>query len=91
MEQLSQSPFFPVPVRWFEIPVQTARWGLGQLAQSSKAASSAAGLDSSDDTAESEPATRTDAAVASQSELTSADTTPEPDSRMVGVILNEYA
>jgi hypothetical protein len=27
MSEQSESPFFPVPVRWFEIPMNTARWG----------------------------------------------------------------
>jgi len=27
MNEHSESPFFPVPVRWFEIPMNTARWG----------------------------------------------------------------
>ena len=27
MNEQPESPFFPVPVRWFEIPIQTARWG----------------------------------------------------------------
>ena len=30
MEVTEQSPFFEVPVRWFEIPMNTARWGFVQ-------------------------------------------------------------
>lgn len=91
MEQLSQSPFFPVPVRWFEIPVQTARWGLGQLAQSNATESSAASLDSSAPAESAVAATSTDATVAPESEMTSADTSAESTGSTVGVILNEYA
>jgi len=91
MEQLSQSPFFPVPVRWFEIPMQTARWGLGQLAQSNPADDPAETADTWASKPQAATATRTDADVAPESELTSADTSAEPDSPAVGVILNEYA
>ncbi len=27
MHEQPDTPFFPVPVRWFEIPMDTARWG----------------------------------------------------------------
>jgi hypothetical protein len=30
MDVTEQSPFFPVPVRWFELPVSTSRWGFVQ-------------------------------------------------------------
>jgi hypothetical protein len=30
MERVEQSPFFEVPVRWFEIPMNAARWGFVQ-------------------------------------------------------------
>jgi hypothetical protein len=33
MSEQSESPFFPVPVRWFEIPMNTARWGLMRLTE----------------------------------------------------------
>ena len=91
MEQLSQSPFFPVPVRWFEIPMQTARWGLGQLAQSTMAETSATVADDLAPTAAFTTATSTDANVAPESELNFADTPAEPENPAVGVYLNEYA
>ncbi|MBE2213241.1 MAG: hypothetical protein IAE82_05165 [Opitutaceae bacterium] len=91
MEQLSQSPFFPVPVRWFEIPMQTARWGLGQLAQSTTADTSAEVADPLAGLATKATATSTDANVAPESELTSADTSTDTESPSVGVLLNEYA
>lgn len=91
MEQLSQSPFFPVPVRWFEIPMQTVRSGLGQLAQSKPADSSAAVVDSRASKSADATATSTDAAVAPESELTFADTSADTESQSVGVLLNEYA
>ena len=31
MAEQSESPFFPVPVRWFEIPMNPARWGFARL------------------------------------------------------------
>lgn len=37
MDQQSNSPFFPVPVRWFEIPMTTPRWGLARLLEASRA------------------------------------------------------
>lgn len=91
MEQLSQSPFFPVPVRWFEIPMQTARWGLGQLAQSKAAESSAASVDPSAAKAATSTATSTDAVVAPESDMTTSDTTTDLEGQTVGVLLNEYA
>lgn len=91
MEQLSQSPFFPVPVRWFEIPMQTARWGLGQLAQSNTAESSAEVADSKSSRTSETTATSTDANVAPESDMAYADTSADSTSATVGVILNEYA
>jgi hypothetical protein len=91
MEQLSQSPFFPVPVRWFEIPMQTARWGLGQLAQSKATDSSAASVDPSAPKAADSTATSTDAVVAPASEMTTSDTSADTENPTVGVLLNEYA
>ena len=37
MNEQSESPFFPVPVRWFEIPMNTARWGFMRLSELSEA------------------------------------------------------
>jgi len=31
MSEQTESAFFPVPVRWFEIPMNTARWGFAHL------------------------------------------------------------
>jgi hypothetical protein len=31
MNEQSESPFFPVPVRWFEIPMNTVRWGFMRM------------------------------------------------------------
>jgi hypothetical protein len=91
MEQLSQSPFFPVPVRWFEIPMQTARWGLGQLAQSNTAGLPAEVVDTPGRSASFTTATSTDATVAPESELTYADAPTAAEGPPVGVLLNEYA
>jgi len=91
MEQLSQSPFFPVPVRWFEIPMQTVRWGLGQLAQSAAAGPTAAVSASPSPAAERPTATRTDATVAAEAPSASAESSPQPDGQKVGAVLNEYA
>lgn len=91
MEQLSQSPFFPVPVRWFEIPMQTARWGLGQLAQSTAAGDAAATSDPAAPVAAFATATSTDAVVAPATETKAVDASTESDGASVGVILNEYA
>lgn len=32
MNEQTESAFFPVPVRWFELPQNTARWGFMRLA-----------------------------------------------------------
>lgn len=32
MNEQPESPFFPVPVRWFELPMNSARWGFMRLA-----------------------------------------------------------
>jgi hypothetical protein len=37
MAEQSESPFFPVPVRWFELPMNTARWGFARLADLTEA------------------------------------------------------
>ncbi len=44
MEQVSQSPFFPVPVEWFELPVVTGRWDLTVLRDSGQSVTSEAGV-----------------------------------------------
>lgn len=41
MESISQSPFFPVPVQWFELPMDTARWGFVRQQQSAVSVPSA--------------------------------------------------
>lgn len=79
MEQLSQSPFFPVPVRWFELPVPTVRSGLGQLAQSTQAGDTAAA------------ATGTEAPAVSPSATPVAEASADEVNSSVGVLLNELA
>jgi hypothetical protein len=37
MSERSESPFFPVPVRWFEIPMNTVRWGFARATDGNEA------------------------------------------------------
>jgi hypothetical protein len=37
MNEQSESPFFPVPVRWFELPMNTVRWGFMRMDELAKA------------------------------------------------------
>jgi hypothetical protein len=36
MNEQSESPFFPVPVRWFELPMNTVRWGFMRMDELAK-------------------------------------------------------
>ena len=38
MNEQSESPFFPVPVRWFEVPMNTVRWGFMRVNEVAEAA-----------------------------------------------------
>ena len=82
MDALSQSPFFPVPVHWFEIPVDTARWGFVRQQQPTSAPFVAANSNPLD-RAEEPPATATSA------QTTAPETANQ--SQSVGRILNELA
>jgi hypothetical protein len=33
MAEQPDSPYFPVPVRWFEIPMNSVRWGFARLSE----------------------------------------------------------
>ncbi|BET66847.1 hypothetical protein ASA1KI_17650 [Opitutales bacterium ASA1] len=77
MEQISQSPFFPVPVAWFELPVATGRWGLSTLRETGQPTAAGAAVQSIQNTG-------SDAAVEAPSAAAESEST-------TGRILNAYA
>jgi hypothetical protein len=80
MEQLSQTPFFPVPVRWFEIPMPKVPSVLGQLQDSMAADRSVAAT------------TKMKRDTVPEADLSLPETSsPVPDSPTVGVLLNARA
>lgn len=82
METQAQSPFFPVPVRWFELPMNTARWGFARLQETTEYGSDSPHSETESDSGE--PTGSSPAAEVSESSAAY-------DRPAVGRLLNERA